>query len=230
MSNGKYIREHFVMKTIINTGLVLLLVSALSACSSYNYYTAAKNKTNLTAYRTFAWLPPDAQPNKAGSVVKKEIADEKVKETTIEALTAKGLKLQETNPDLLVSYSTVTGRGVKNEFYPAYYGTLYSGWGWGGYGWGYRPFYGYGGFGYGWGYPYYGGGVMARVPYKEGTLIIDIIDRNTRQLVWRGFGVGELHNPKTTLKELPKVVNGILQQLNLNYTGNTQVTLDTKKA
>lgn len=227
------------MKTTINLGLVLLLVSALSACSSYNYYTAAKNKTNLSAYRTFAWLPPDAQPNKAGGIVKKEIADEKVKETTIQALTAKGLKLQENDPDLLVSYSTVTGRGVKNEFYPAYYGSLYSGWGWGGFGWGYRSFYGGYGWGYrpfyggfGWGYPYYGyggGGVMARVPYKEGTLIIDIIDRNTRQLIWRGFGVGELHNPKTTLKELPKVVNGILQQLQLNQV-NRPAVLDTKKA
>jgi len=205
------------MKTTINMGLILLLVSALSACSSYNYYTAAKNKTDLSSYRTFAWLPPDAQPNKAGGVVKKEIADEKVKEVTVAALTAKGLKLQEQDPDLLVSYSTVTGRGVKTEFYPAYYGTLYSGWGWGRFGWGYRPFYGYGGFGYGWGwgYPYYGGGYAARVPYKEGTLIIDIIDRNSRQLVWRGFGVGELHNPKTTLKELPKVVSGVLNQLQL---------------
>src|SRR5882757_3942091 len=109
------------MKKTIYTGLVLLLVSALSACSSYNYYTAARNKTDLSSYRTFAWLPPEAS-NKAGGVVKKEIADEKVKAAAISALQTKGLRLQESNPDLLVSYSTVTGRGVKTEFYPAYYG------------------------------------------------------------------------------------------------------------
>jgi hypothetical protein len=219
------------MKTTINMGLVMLLVSALSACSSYNYYTAARNKTNMSSYRTFAWLPPDVQTNKAGAVVKKEIGDEVVKSATITALETKGLKLQETNADLLVSYSTLTGRGTKTEFYPSYYGGLYSGFGWGGFGWGYRSFYG--GFG-GWGFPYYGGGfygggTYARVPYKEGTLIIDIIDRNTRTLVWRGFGVGELHNPKTTLKELPKVVSGILQQLQLNQV-NRPAVFDTKKA
>jgi hypothetical protein len=219
------------MKRTINMGLVMLLVSALSACSSYNYYTAARNKTDLSAYRTFTWLAPDMQTDKAGAMVKKEIGDEAVKNATIAALQAKGLKLVDnnSNPDLIVSYSTLTGRGVKNEFYPAYYGGLYSGWGWGGYGWGYRSFYG--GWG-GWGFPYYGGyyggGVVARVPYKEGTLIIDIIDRSKRTLVWRGFGVGELHNPKTTLKELPKVVNGILQQLQLNQV-NHQPVLDTKK-
>lgn len=211
------------MKKTINTGLVLLLVATLSACSSYNYYTAARNKTDLSAYRTFAWLPPATMTNKAGAVVKKEVADERVRDAAISALENKGLKFQENNPDLMVSYTTVTGRGMKTEFYPAYYGGypgfgLGFGWGWGG-GWGYRPFYGYGG--WGWGYPYgygygYGGGGYARVPYKEGTLIIDIMDARSRKLVWRGFGVGELHNPQKTVKELPKVVNGIIEQLELN--------------
>ncbi|QTE37809.1 DUF4136 domain-containing protein [Mucilaginibacter sp. P25] len=221
------------MKKTINTGLVLLLVAALSACSSYNYYTAARNKTDLSAYRTFAWLPPATMTNKAGAVVKKEVADEKVKDAAISALENKGLKFQENNPDLLVSYTTVTGRGMKTEFYPYYYGGypgfgLGFGWGWGG-GWGYRPFYGYGG--WGWGYPYgygYGGGGYARVPYKEGTLIIDIMDTKSRKLVWRGFGVGELHNPQKTVKELPKVVNGIIEQLQLNQVQQDQVPM--KKA
>ncbi|MEN0052719.1 MAG: DUF4136 domain-containing protein [Mucilaginibacter sp.] len=215
------------MKRAIYTGLAILLVSALSACSSYNYYTAARNKTDLSSYRTFAWLAPEAS-NRAGGVVKKEVADERVKEAAIAALQTKGLRLQENNPDLLVSYSTVTGRGMKTEFYPSYYGGFgwggWGGWGWG-WGYGYRPFYGgfYGGWGGwgGWGYPY--GGGYARVPYKEGTLIIDIIDNNTRRLVWRGFGVGELHNPKRTLDELPKVVDGVLKQLQINQLSQLQI-------
>jgi hypothetical protein len=54
------------------------------------------------------------------------------------------------------------------------------------------------------------------VPYKEGTIIIDLIDPKTNTLVWRGYGVGELHDPKTTLREIPKVVEGIIKQLDLN--------------
>lgn len=221
------------MKKTINTGLVFLLVATLSACSSYNYYTAARNKTDLSAYRTFAWLPPATMTNKAGAVVKREVADERVKDAAISALENKGLKFQENNPDLMVSYTTVTGRGMKTEFYyPAYYGGypgfgLGFGWGWGG-GWGYRGFYGGG---WGWGYPYgygYGGGGYARVPYKEGTLIIDIMDTKSRKLVWRGFGVGELHNPQKTVKELPKVVSGIIEQLELNQVQQPQVPM--KKA
>jgi hypothetical protein len=223
------------MKKSINTGLAFLLLATLSACSSYNYYTAARNKTDLSSYRTFAWLPPATMTNKAGAVVKKEVADERVKDAAIAALENKGLKFQDGNADLLVSYTTVTGRGMKTEFYPTYYGGFgYPGIGFGfGWGWGYRPFYGYGGWGYpygygGWGGYGYGGGRYARVPYKEGTLIIDIFDNRTRALVWRGFGVGELHNPQKTLKELPKVVDGIIEQLQLNQVQQQQLPM--KKA
>ena len=30
--------------------------------------------------------------------------------------------------------------------------------------------------------------------YKEGTLVIDIVDRRGRQLVWRGVGVGAMRD------------------------------------
>ncbi|RYZ97374.1 MAG: DUF4136 domain-containing protein, partial [Sphingobacteriaceae bacterium] len=70
----------------------------------------------------------------------------------------------------------------------------------------------YGGFGYGgWG----GGGFAERVPYREGTIIIDLIDRKTGKMVWRGYGVGEVRNPEKALTDLPKVVNGIVEKLDL---------------
>ena len=53
--------------------------------------------------------------------------------------------------------------------------------------------------------------------YKEGTLIIDLVDTRTRRIVWRGFGVGEVHhNPQKSVEELPKVVDGVLAQLQLS--------------
>ena len=41
------------MKKNIYLALAVAVISALSACSSYNYYTAAANKTNLSKYHTF---------------------------------------------------------------------------------------------------------------------------------------------------------------------------------
>jgi hypothetical protein len=200
------------MKKYIYLMLTVAFVSVLSACSSYNYYTAAANKTNLNGYHTFAWAAQQNRPHKQWRPLD-EIGNGKLQEATKQALISKGLTLEQQNPDLLVRYATVTGRGTKTEFYSPYYSGFYGGWGYGGW---YRPYYG---FGYGWGSPFgYGWGpsFAQKVHYKEGTIIIDLIDSKTQQLVWRGYGVGELQNPKQTMRDIPKVVEGIIKQLQLS--------------
>jgi hypothetical protein len=206
------------MKRSIHLALIVLVLSGLSACTSYNYYTAAINKTNLSGYHTFAWMPAA----KSGDKMMGGAADAKIKDAATMDLVSKGLRLSQRNPDLVVNYTTIVGRGTRTNYYSPYYGGgFYPGWGLGfGYGWG-------GGWG-GWGFrgyynafgppfAYYGGITYAdKEHYKEGTLIIDLIDTHTRKIVWRGFGVGEVHNnPQKTIDDLPKVVNGVLDQLQL---------------
>jgi hypothetical protein len=204
------------MKKLIYGAAVLLALSGLTSCeSSYNYYVAGLNKTNMSGYRSFAWMPMSNSNQQGGS----QMADVTIKDAATQALTAKGLTLRQRNPDLLVSYSTKVGTGTRTYYYPNY---------------GYDPFWGPGfGFGFGWGgawgrwgyyrpYYYYGapfvyGGGVDTEHYKEGTIIIDLIDVRTKRVVWRGFGVGELHhNPQKDIEALPKAVQGILSQLNLN--------------
>jgi hypothetical protein len=204
------------MKKSTYLALMVLMLSGLSACTSYNYYTAAINKTNLSSYHTFAWMPP---ANTGDKKMSNDVADAKIKDATTNALVAKGLRLSQRNPDLVVSYSTIVGRGTRTNYYsPGYYGGGWGGFGWGGWGgfgwgggWGYRPYY----YAYGAPFDYYGGLTYAeKEHYKEGTLIIDLIDTHTRKIVWRGFGVGEVHkNPQKTIDDLPKVVDGVLAQL-----------------
>ncbi|RYY34284.1 MAG: DUF4136 domain-containing protein, partial [Sphingobacteriaceae bacterium] len=76
-------------------------------------------------------------------------------------------------------------------------------------GW-YRPFF-YGGWGWGGGW----GGYPVREQFREGTVIIDLIDRKTGKMVWRGYGVGEVRNPQKAINDLPKVVTGIIEKLEL---------------
>ncbi|WP_295675084.1 DUF4136 domain-containing protein [uncultured Mucilaginibacter sp.] len=198
-------------RSLIYLGLAVILLSGFSACTSYDYYTAAINKTHMGGYRTFAWMPP----SKGEGNNVNQAADVKIKDAATGALLAKGLQLGQNHPDLVVTYSRIVGRGARTNYYTPYYGGFYPGWGfgWGG-GWGgwYRPYYAYGG-----PFSYYGGLTYAeKEHYKEGTLIIDIIDTRTGKIVWRGFGVGEVHhNPQKDIDDLPKVVNGILDQLHL---------------
>jgi uncharacterized protein DUF4136 len=127
--------------------------------------------------------------------------------------------LNRSNPDLIVNYTTKVGQGTLTTYYTPYYGGWGPGFGWG-WGWRYRPYY----YAYGAPFAYYGGITYAdQEHYKEGTLIIDLIDARTRKIVWRGFGVGEVHHdPQKTIDDLPKVVNGILEQLQVTPAAGRQ--------
>ncbi|MFI5138045.1 MAG: DUF4136 domain-containing protein [Sphingobacteriales bacterium] len=200
------------MKRLGYLAFTLLLLAGLLGCTSYNYYTAAINKTNLSSYHTFAWMPPS---NSGDKKMMNNAADAKIREAATTALIAKGLRLDQTNPDLVVNYTSIVGRGVRTNYYSPYpyYGGFYPGWGFGwGWGWRYNPYFYYGA-----PFAYYGGLTYAEQEhYKEGTLIIDLIDTRTRKIVWRGFGVGEVHNnPQKDIDDLPKEVNGLLDQLQL---------------
>lgn len=198
------------MKTLLNLLLATLLVAGISSCRSYDYYTAGLNKTNMSHYRSFAWIAPQADKTSPLGA----IANQKVRDAAVASLSAKGLQLNANNPDLIVTYTASVGLGSKTVMAPTYYGTgLYPGWGFGwGWGWGwYRPYWG------GYGYTYYGGSTaVGKEHYKEGTVIIDLIDTRTHKIVWRGFGVGEAHhNREKDVDDLPKVVDGIISQLQM---------------
>jgi len=198
------------MKTRIYLTAAALSLTVLSACTSYNYYTAAINKTNLTSYHTFAWMP---QANNGDKAFNNDIADIKIKDGVTQSLVSKGLQINQKNPDLIVNYTLKVGQGARTNYYTPYYGG-YPGWGWGfgwRWGWAYRPYYYYG-------YPFAYDGVTyaEKEHYKEGTLIIDLVDTRTHKIVWRGFGVGEVHkNSQKNTDDLPKVVDGVLSQLQI---------------
>jgi Domain of unknown function (DUF4136) len=192
------------MKKLTYLAAALGMLWCLSACTSYNYYTAAINKTNMSGYHTFAWMPPakSGDAKIAGSM-----ADVSIKDAATTALVSKGLQVSQNHPDLIINYRRIVGTGSYTTYSSPGWG--YPGWGFG-WGWGYRPYYAFGG-----PFSYYGDVTFAESGhYKEGTVIIDLIDPQTRRIVWRGFGVGEVHhNPQKDVEDLPKVVTGILDQL-----------------
>lgn len=89
-------------------------------------------------------------------------------------LMAKGLKKSE-NPDMLVNIFTKSSEKVD------VYNNVHLGW----YPWYYGP-----GFG------------MQVSKYTEGTLFIDIIDAQKKEMVWQGVGSGALNNLSGAKKEL----------------------------
>jgi hypothetical protein len=72
--------------------------------------------------------------------------------------------------------------------------------GWGRFGWGY-PFYG--GWGYG-GYPYSSTGT-------DGTLILDVVDTKTGDVIWQKAISGDVSNPNRLEKQINKGVKKLMK-------------------
>lgn len=186
-----------------------MIIGMLAACSRYTYYGVGSNQATLSKYHTFAWLPP--VKSTSSSVYNSDITDQRIKEAATANLENRGLMLKASKPDLLVRYNIMVSDKEKVYDQPVY---NYAGGG-------YYPRLGYYGgrrylyYRYSTPFPVYVGDDVERIPYKEGTLMIDLIDRKTKKVIWRGYGIGEVDNPAKAIQDLPKVVEGIIKKLPL---------------
>lgn len=150
--------------------LPALIVTFLTSCSSIKVDQDYDKKVDFGQYKTYAY-------HKAG-IDKVEISDldkKRILRSIDEVMTGKGFTKSET-PDLLINFFTKEREQVDVTQFNA---------GWG-YGWGWNP--------------YLWGGRTSVNRYTEGTLTIDIIDAQKKELIWQGQGEGVL-TKKTTKKD-----------------------------
>lgn len=164
------------MKVIKLVSLMLLFLVA--SCSSIKVSADYDTSVNFNNYKTFAFY-------KKG-IDKVEISDldkRRILKAIEEQLIAKGLVKSE-NPDLIVNIFTKAKEKI--DIYNNYYDY-----------WGYYGYWGY------WGYPwFYGSNLGTSISkYTEGTLFIDLIDANKKELVWQGVGSGGLNTTGDVAKK-----------------------------
>lgn len=143
-----------------------LLLVGVTSCSSVKVAADYDKNANFNEYKTFAFFKSGIDKAQISDLDKRRILRAIERE-----LMAKGYTKSET-PDLLVSIFTKSRDKVNV----------------------YNNAYGYGPYGYGWGWsPYYwGSGYNSVSTSTEGTLYVDLIDANKKELVWQGMGIGYL--------------------------------------
>jgi len=171
--------------------LAVLAVALLGAgCSGMNVFsdfdpTAVEE---MKAYRTYSWLPaPQGKKRSADQLVSKRIMM-----VMDEALSKKGYERAQTSaPDFLIGWHGAIDKKLQYSTVNTYYG-------------------------YGWGY---WGGVGATqtyaTEYHEGSLIIDIVDAKSNELVWRGVAQAEVYPQSDTEyrnQQIESAVNKILSK------------------
>ena len=171
---------------LVTAGLVALLpalllpAAAMAQKVSYDYDKTA----NFAAFKTYA--------HKAGTEVGQPLIDERIVAAIDAQMALKGFTKAEANPDVFVVYHVAFDKQKDISTYSS------------GYGGGYGPYgYGYGG---GWA----GGTTTTSVrDILVGTLVIDIADVKTKQVVWRGMGVKEVDTQAKPEKRDKSITNAV---------------------
>jgi len=171
------------MKILKLLSLVLLFI--VSSCATVRVSSDYNQKTNFKEYKTFAFYKKGIDKVDISDLDKRRIL--KAIETQLEA---KGMT-KSNNPDVLVNIFTKSRQKIN------VYNNNYRGW---------YPFYygGYGHFGrghYGFGYGAYNNVTKS----TEGTLFIDLIDAEKKELAWQGIGTGALVSSKNVSKKEERI-------------------------
>ena len=176
---------------------VALLVALIAGCATSsppNTRIDYDKSADFSVYRTFGF-PKETGTDRGGYST---LVTSYFKSSVTTAMEARGYKYTEEKPDLLVNFFMNTrertelgrARGFGHGYYGYRYG-LYRGW----------PMY----------------EQDRTVTYKIGTINVDIVDAEKKQLVWEGISEGRVSeeamaNPKVT-------VNAVVTELMRKYPG-----------
>ncbi len=185
------------MKNII----IGILALTVGACSSVKVLSDYDNKAEFNQYKTFELAPPSQ--NLPEDPVINDLNGQRVRAAITRELEARGYELA-SNADLVVNIYVKVERWTEEvtTYDGPYFPYRMSYWYYGH--WGYYNYWGPG-----WGYS----SVRVR-DYKEGTLVVDLVDTKTKRLVWHGVAIG---NPDKFRKNAEERINKAIAKLFEKY-------------
>jgi hypothetical protein len=185
------LRMHTI--TVIRTGLLSLIILALSACSGIQVSQDYEQGYDFSKLKTFAWKPNN---NHEYGVKDNDLLKERIVKAIENNLIAKHYQMVDSKtPDFYVSYDVSVEQKITGDSFSSGIAI-----GHGGYG-------SFGSIGI-------GTGTDIRA-YDQGKLNIDITDAKTDKLIWRGIStqtVSEHSTPEETTENVNETVEKVLAQ------------------
>lgn len=178
-----------IKNTYIIVGLFLL---GLSGCAVTDFDRSA----DFTQYKTYDW--GKSEIDVSNPVYESDLINKRVRHTVEDEFAKRGIMKNERNPDFIVLYHTYTEE--KQRTYGSYpYANRF------------LPF-GFYPFAFAWGYPYMLMSPPRTSEYTEGTLMLDIIDRQSDELLWRGSVSGSVDDVSKLRKQIDKAIKAIMKK------------------
>jgi hypothetical protein len=161
---------------------ILITLAMLASCSPHvRVYSDCDPDFDLWTYKTFDWAGATNIEAGKNPLYYNELNDKRIKTAIKNELTNRGYQLVDEQPGLIVHYHIVVTEGTLVS--PESYGYTYG--------------------------PYWTNALANLSPYREGTLIVDLMDSQTKNLVWRGWAVSAINDdykPKQVDELIKKAV------------------------
>jgi hypothetical protein len=166
---------------------IALMFLFVGNSSAQQVKTDYDRNANFPQYKTFSWEHVKTQD---------PLDVDRIKSAVNAALTAKGWTQVDSAGDVsIIAIQTTQDQQTLNTFYDGFGG----GWGWRRFGGG-----GFGGF---------GDATTTTETYEVGTLVVDLFDTKTKQLIWRGSASDTLsNNSNKNIENLNKGVDKLFKK------------------
>lgn len=179
------------MKKIIILSFITLL---LPSCLNMAIYSDMDKSKNFVSFKTYAWAKQKHVHIHKNQNFDNDIVVNNIMNYVNIEFAKRNISLDTTNPDIIVDYDIMAEKKTRQEDVPLYRKTYNY--------WGYNPYRPYAAYNTNnWNYNV--GYKTITIPYKEGTLIIDVIEAKTNQLIWKSWAICELTDPQSFENELP---------------------------
>lgn len=181
--------------------LVLLTLASCSRIPSAGRKFFYDPTVDFTRFRTFNWYTAEVPKPRAGGAGPQFnlLLDQRIKEAIASELVKDGLRPEVESPSLLIAYDLAVDTSqvpTLDYAFPEGFGYGYSYW------FGYR-------------FRYATNGITGYRPiqsFPTGTLIIDIIDPTTNQLLWRGFSEAGINPTSQDMERINLAVADIMAE------------------
>lgn len=188
--------------------LLAVFLMGLAGCA----VTDLDKSADFTRYKTFAW--GKSEIDVSNPVYDSDLINKRIYHAVEKEFAKRGIVKNERNPDFIVRYHTYTEEKRQTQGgYPYRYG--------------FHPF-GFYPFAFGWGFPYFLTTPQTTREYTEGTLVLDIIDRRSDELIWRGSVSGNVEDASNLKKQIEKGIKAIMKKYPVTPGDPLNIGNDTK--
>lgn len=183
-------------KVTVYSILFSFLVIIISSCStSLQINSDYDRKASFSSYKTFSLYNLKAKGNVS------QLNQDRIAASIRDEMKKKGFTETAGNPDLLVNAFTVLKNRTGISASTSYYG----------FGSAYRP-YGY------WVAPGAAHTSVSTYDYKDGSMLIDVIDAKTNKMIWTGNASAEVYKRPKNAEE---VINGVVAKIMVNFPSSS---------